>query len=183
MQLSTFLGWGDHGYDDMARMCLWDRKASFSYTLFFVFGGVGVPVVLISICNIAVYLYVRKNEMRVAPSGDGVNVTSQRTSSMSLRLSRTFAVIFIVFVVCWSPYCVLILIDQNDKAHPALHLFVTLLAHLSSSNNYILYGLTNRDFRQGYWRILQRMTAMRCRLRPNVTQTVTNFEMTQTVHS
>ena len=180
MQLSNFLGWGDHGYDDMFRMCVWDRKASFSYTLFFVFGGVGVPVVLISICNIAVYLYVRKNEMRIAPSGDGVNATSQRTSSMSLRLSRTFAVIFIVFVVCWSPYCVLILIDQNDKAHPALHLFLALLAHFSSSNNYILYGLTNRDFRHGYWRVLKRMTAFNGRGNSIAAQQTNTFEMSNT---
>ena len=59
-------GWGDHVYDHKTLSCVWDRTADLSYTMFFSLVGVCFPVVLISICYLKIYLFVRKSKHQVA---------------------------------------------------------------------------------------------------------------------
>ena len=40
---------------------------------------------------------------------------SQRSS---IKLARTLFIIFAIFVSCWSPYAILVLIDWGDNAPP-----------------------------------------------------------------
>ena len=158
MEMPNFLGWGGHYFDPAASACLWDRETSLSYTMFMVFVGVGLPAVLIAICNFAVYYYVHKKEIKVAPSSGRLAAASvARSSRMSLRLSRTFTVIFIAYVAFWLPYSIIILLDFFYTSRPVAYLYSLLLAHMSSSINSLLYAATNRDFREGYRKLLTKV--------------------------
>ena len=150
-------------FDKLFQMCIWDRKADYSHNLFFACVGVGVPVVLVAACNLFVYLYVRKNEIKVQPTQSNTTSSSLKAERMSARLSRTFTVIFVVFIVCWTPYCLLILFDTSENAPPVFYIFSTLIAHVNSGINYILYAATNPDFRRGYVKIVSKL---RAKLRP-----------------
>ena len=78
----------------------------------------------------------------------------KRERKDSMRLARTLFIIFVVFATCWTPYAIIVAIDYKDEFTQEVHLFAILLAHTNSSLNFILYGLTNRHFKQGYIALL-----------------------------
>ena len=186
MELPNFLGWGRHTYDEKSRNCLWDRKHSYTYVMFFSFIGIGTPVLLIMIFHLKVFLYVRKHEFKVQPSQQGGNSGQAREAKRSIRLSKTLSLIFLVFCVCWSPYAILVLIDASDEAPHWVYIFVVLLAHTNSSLNFVLYGATNRDFRSGYRKVFVLATPFIKRPRgmadPNVTLATTQPQVSQITH-
>ena len=52
--------------------------------------------------------------------------------------------IFFVFIVCWTPYAIITAIDVDNTFSMETHLFVTLLAHLHSSLNILIYTFSNK---------------------------------------
>ena len=51
-------------------------------------------------------------------------------------------------------YCIFLYYFRYDTYPQEVHMFVILIAHVNSSCNSILYGITNKQFREGYARIL-----------------------------
>ena len=158
MEMPNFVGWGDHYYDQKSLNCMWDRTADYGYTIFFATAGIGFPVCLISYCHFKVYSYVRMSEKRVANSS--VEAAANKTTSgnfertASMRLSKTLSIIFVIFCICWTPYAITVVVDRHDEAPLWVYIFVVLIAHTNSSINFILYGMTNREFRRGYWKVI-----------------------------
>ena len=149
-EMPNFIGWGDHVYDRKTLSCVWDRTADLSYSMFFSLAGVAFPVILISICYLKIFLFVRSSKKKVA--GTEGKVKKERRESM--RLARSLFIIFVVFAVCWTPYAIIVSLDHRDVFAREFHIFSILLAHTNSSLNSILYGLTNQHFRQGYLKLL-----------------------------
>jgi hypothetical protein len=71
-----------------------------------------------------------------------------------MRLARTLFIIFIVFTICWTPYAIIVVADVRDDFSQELHIFSILIAHTNSSLNSILYGLSDRNFRDSYMYLL-----------------------------
>ena len=79
------------------------------------------------------------------------------------RLLRSVFVIVVVFLVMWSPYSVIFIFDRYATWPRTLYVVSILMAHLNSSINSIIYGATNKNFREAYSRIL--CAAFTCGLR------------------
>lgn len=47
-------GWGGHFFDPKSHQCIWNRTSARSYTLFVVFGLIGVPLIVLTYFNIAI---------------------------------------------------------------------------------------------------------------------------------
>lgn len=171
LEMPNFFGWGDHVYDDKTLSCVWDRTADFSYTMFFSTVGVAFPIILISICYLKIYLHVRQSKLKVAAmrrEGKVVSFTSTREYRESMKLARTLFIIFVVFAVCWTPYAIIVAADTKDSYSMEVHIFSILIAHTNSSLNSVLYGLTNKHFRNSYYKILRMgwcRRVLRCRER------------------
>ena len=73
-----------------------------------------------------------------------------RERSQEIKLAKTLLLVFIAFCLCWTPYGILVLVDFRNEGHKAWYLFAILLAHTSSTLNFLIYGITNQGFRQGY---------------------------------
>ena len=73
-----------------------------------------------------------------------------RERSQEIKLAKTLFLVFIAFCLCWTPYGILVLVDFHNEGHKAWYLFAILLAHTSSTLNFLIYGITNQGFRQGY---------------------------------
>ena len=137
--------------------CIWNRLHSRSFTIFFSTVIVAAPVVVISYSFVRIFLYVRASRNRVtdlistADSGHNdkrnIIIPPHRTS---VHLAITLAIIFLVFVVCWAPYALLVLIDHQDRLSLPVYLYILLLAHLHASLNCFVYAITNKHFRQAY---------------------------------
>ena len=154
--IPNFFGWGDHSFDRKSFICVYDRMADLSYTLFFVFGGIVFPITVIAICYIRIFMFVRASKRKVATDqGKGSDLGKDRKASV--KLARTLFFIFAVFVACWTPYAIIVVADINDTFSAEVHTYAILVAHTNSSLNSVLYGVTNKQFRDGYRRVLGKM--------------------------
>ena len=179
--------------------CIWNRLHSRSFTIFFSTFIVATPVVVISYSFIRIFSYVYASRRRVAalskmtesPVGDktnGTNTTGKngnatitsRSQRSSVHLAMTLFISFAVFVICWTPYALIVVIDMGDKQPLSVYLYILLLAHLHASLNSIVYGVTNRLFRQAYINIFTELCCFctTCGLKTINTKSVESGEMT-----
>ena len=87
---------------------------------------------------------------------------------------RTFFIIFLAFMTCWTPYAVIVVVDYTDQLPHQVHLYILLLAHLHSSLNGIIYFFTNQHFRHSYEKLFLLFTCQLERLR-NVRESDVSF--------
>lgn len=161
IELPNITGWGGHTYDLKSMACSYDRLADISYTYFFVSVGVSFPCLVVCITYFKIYKYVKSIRKELEEitgnvlmlNGTNKNKTRQQEE---LQLARTLFIVCIVFLVCWSPYVILVLIDHNDSWSKIAYVITVQMAHTSSSVNSILYGSTNQRFRRGYKNIIQK---------------------------
>ncbi|KAK3089995.1 hypothetical protein FSP39_008304 [Pinctada imbricata] len=157
-EFPNFIGWGGHYFDIKNHQCIWDRTASYSYTLFVAGALIGGPLLLMGICYFLIFKKIWETKRDVYMLEKDNPKRGQLAWNETVKASRTLFVIFVVFVVCWTPYAVLIAFDVENTLSVEVHLFVTLLAHLHSSCNCVIYIVFNRKFRTklakllGCWR-------------------------------
>ncbi|KAF3690971.1 Sphingosine 1-phosphate receptor 3 [Channa argus] len=101
-----------------------------------------------------IILYIRIYRL-VTSSGRRV---SSRPSECSLALLRTVVIVLGVFVVCWAPLFLLLLLDVGcspDKC-PVLYQvdWFIALAVLNSALNPLIYTLSSREMRTAFFRLL-----------------------------
>ncbi|KAA0712266.1 Sphingosine 1-phosphate receptor 3 [Triplophysa tibetana] len=101
-----------------------------------------------------VVLYVRIYQL-VTSSGRRV---SSRPSDRSLALLRTVVIVLGVFVLCWAPLFLLLLLDVgcSPMRCPVLYQvdWFIALAVLNSSLNPLIYTLSSREMRGAFFRVL-----------------------------
>lgn len=72
----------------------------------------------------------------------------------SARLARTLFIIFIVFVFAYTPWSAIVALDFYDNVSVEVYVWSVLAAHGSSCVNWVLYAITNRQFRRAYVQVL-----------------------------
>ncbi|XP_019752858.1 sphingosine 1-phosphate receptor 3a [Hippocampus comes] len=101
-----------------------------------------------------IILYIRIYRL-VTSSGRRV---SSRPSECSLALLRTVVIVLGVFVVCWAPLFMLLLLDVGCSPNgcPVLYEvdWFIALAVLNSALNPLIYTLSSREMRAAFFRLL-----------------------------
>ncbi|XP_060589642.1 melatonin receptor type 1B-B-like [Ruditapes philippinarum] len=145
---------GDHGYDRKSIECIWDRMATYPYTIVFSIALVWIPSFIIGCCYFKIFLYVTSHNKRMREQ----QILGERKNNLkSFRLAKTLFIIYAVFFTCWAPYALLIVLDSNDDFPYESHLIITLFAHLHPSINWIIYYFTNKRFATSYMEVLLRV--------------------------
>ena len=150
---------GDHSFDRKSLQCIWDRMATYPYTVVFSVTLVWIPCLMIGFCYLMIFLYVR-NQSRIMASyrtNTPGTITSESSSSpgnMQLDVAKTLFLIYAVFVTCWTPYALIMVIDANDEFSHEAHVVITAFAHLHPSFNWLIYWSTQRRFAKAYRSIL-----------------------------
>ena len=152
--LPALLGWTHNVYDEKLMECHWNRTQSLTFTIFFSVGIIFTPISIISVSYVKIYLFFRASRERVAMSSGLRTQGSVRKNEAAIKLAKTLFVIFIVFSVCWTPYAIMVLVDYSLNFPPEVLLFTVAFAHMHSSLNPVVYGITNHHFREAYARIL-----------------------------
>uniref|UniRef100_F7D0K1 Sphingosine 1-phosphate receptor 1 n=1 Tax=Callithrix jacchus TaxID=9483 RepID=F7D0K1_CALJA len=83
---------------------------------------------------------------------------ASRSSEKSLALLKTVIIVLSVFIACWAPLFILLLLDVGCKVKTCDILFraeyFLVLAVLNSGSNPIIYTLTNKEMRRAFIRIM-----------------------------
>ena len=77
---------------------------------------------------------------------------SKRRRIEENRFTITLIVVIIVFVICWLPYCISMLLSIfcKDQVPRAFHMFTLIFGYANSCFNPIIYGLMNKRFAEGF---------------------------------
>jgi len=143
-------GVGDHTFDRKSLECIWDRMATFPYTVLFSVILVWIPILIVGFSYLSLYMYVRKSHKRMSTYSG----RSGKNMQTSINLAKTIFIIYAVFSACWIPYALIIVLDtQNSFSHIA-HVYIVVFAHLHPSLNWLIYCLTNKKFADAFRTIL-----------------------------
>ncbi|XP_072048511.1 adenosine receptor A1-like [Amphiura filiformis] len=168
----TLFGWGNHVYDPLYYYCVFNYKASKSYTVFLVAFGVIVPF-LITACSFIMIIFnvvssritvrqslngSRHKKIEVQPTevpamcwGERYAASSPRQqpariNSADLRLLRSFLFIALYMITSWL-FLLVIWLSTLDFS-PNQKIVAMTIAHTHCSINGLLYIATNKYFRK-----------------------------------
>jgi len=125
-----------------------------------------LPFVIIVLCYWRIFAHIRLAKLRLLQTrrggnggraGGGADVrawTTQAAIVKTIRQIKVVVIIFIAFCICWAPYVVVLLSDEFDLFPLSIHLYASMIAHLHASVNFVIYGLTNKGLRAGYYDFL-----------------------------
>ncbi|XP_076314363.1 G-protein coupled receptor moody-like [Tachypleus tridentatus] len=155
MLLPTLLGvWGRFGYDKRLLSCTVLEVNDRSSQTFLLTLGFVVPCVAIVVCYVRIFWLIRNNFNRIKTPSN-VETTDKKTEKRDdeWRVTRMILVIFCCFVLCYLPNTIVKVTDK-EKEYPILHVLAYILVYASASINPIIYGVTNKQYRQAYQNVL-----------------------------
>lgn len=152
VELPNLVGWGGHTFDLKTLGCSFDRLLSFPYVIFLSIAALWLPLSLIMFCYLKIYLYVRNSRRQLAKTMNTLtkDKKKQKRQKEDVHLARTFFIVFLSFLLCWAPYDITLFFDRDDQWPNWLYIVFLQIGHFNSSLNSILYGATNKRFRDGY---------------------------------
>lgn len=82
------------------------------------------------------------------------NTTNLRRRE-EIRLAVSLIIVVVLFVICWLPYCIsmLISIHYRGEVPKQFHMFTLLIGYANSGCNPIVYGVMNQRFKVGFKRL------------------------------
>ena len=150
-------GIGDHGFDRKSLDCIWDRMATYPYTVVYSTMLVWIPCFVIGICYLRLYFFVRTHKKKISnhlKRNDANSPGPELPPRPKLQLAKTFILIYAAFVTCWAPYALLIVVDYKDTFLHEIHVYFTVWAHMHPSINWLIYYVTQRKMARAYHQIL-----------------------------
>ncbi|XP_072033331.1 melatonin receptor type 1B-like [Amphiura filiformis] len=168
IDVPALAGWGEHSYTEDILYCTYDFMSHYGYSVFLMIWQFGIPVILLTYSYIRILLFSRsiKKALRKMQESDLPPSGSSNIAITDLRLLRSVLVIWIVFCSLWSPYAALLLLRDVTNLPRSFFVFATGFAHLSSSTNSVIYGLTHQNFREGYLILLRKLKVCGTKKKP-----------------
>ena len=134
-----------------------------------------LPIFLMGFCYIAIWRKVRTQNKRMAELADGTISRKNRVRvSNEVKLTRTLAIVYGIFSVCWLPVCFLTVttswcqncFDELRTKHPKVFegifvICVQVLPLLSSASNPFIYFFSGGQFRKVFRHRIQMDTSKR----------------------
>lgn len=133
-------GYSSSSVDDCNTECLFAPNIYYSIVATIIF--LLMPVILITMCNISVWIYViRRKAIRKQCSTN--HQQHYRLDSRNIRVTKTIATLTGCFLICWAPFIVATLLSIfSVKPFTKSVMFVFIwLGYLNSAVNPILYLL------------------------------------------
>ena len=152
-----FIGWGRHAFSFKFMLCTYVQGYStYGYTFFFFLVGFMAPWLASGVAYLKIFLFTRAASRNLQKSLEGQpqNKNKSKAGISETRILRATFTIWCMFLIMWSPYALTILFDRNHEWSAVVYAVAMTFAHGNSSINGIIYGVTNKQFRIGYWKIL-----------------------------
>ncbi|XP_061191027.1 melatonin receptor type 1B-like [Saccostrea echinata] len=172
LETPNFFGWGGHYFDQKNHQCIWDRTASSSYTMS-VSILIGGSLLVMAVCYFLIFKRIWETKRNIYILDNENPLRMRRVWEETVRSSKMLFCIFVAFVVCWTPYAIVLVLDVQDNFSTKVHLFITLVAHIHSSVNCIIYFAGNKRFRMEILRLCVRKSSREapCTSHPDIMHT------------
>ena len=111
------------------------------------------PIVMFSTCYPRM-IFVMKRRLRVSPA-EGQN--HQGISKKQINLTNVMLSVSIVFIICWSPSLIILLLTYCgvENIYHIVYLYLTHLIFINSCINPFLYAFQYNDFKRGIRQLLK----------------------------
>ena len=147
---------GGYTFQPGKAMCMYPFQTNIVYTVFIECVFVATPFTLITFCYAKVFYTVSRSNRVFSQEN---NPEQLRANVEEAKVTKTLALVMASFSLCWLPVGIMDYIDAA-RGEPTLprkvYLTIGFLVYLSSAVNPIIYGATNRRFRQEYKTILKK---------------------------
>ncbi|GFR80219.1 melatonin receptor type 1A [Elysia marginata] len=110
-EFPNFIGIGDHTFDKKSHQCIWDRTASFAYTLIVSVVLIGGPLVSMGLCYLLIFRKIYSTKFNLYQINTEDPSRMKKIWSETVKSCRMLFVIFLIFVALWTPYAVVIAMD------------------------------------------------------------------------
>eukprot|EP00058_Branchiostoma_floridae_P002714 XP_002588202.1 hypothetical protein BRAFLDRAFT_68845 [Branchiostoma floridae] len=138
LSIPLVAGWGAIKYKPEIFMCTFDTNGAVPYTIFIVVAGTIIPLAVTAKCYIQLFWTADKQ-----------------------RLGKKLLAALIVFVTCWGPYAVGMLVATSRPVEGWVHVVTMWLALIESGLNAIIYGFMNSQLQAAYKEMFTRWKAVR----------------------
>ena len=118
----------------------WPEKSA--YMLFVACASFFAPLVVMLVMYLRIYAVAKQHVRRIG-----------RNFAGDIKAAKTIAVVIGAFVVCWSPFFVVVLgfaFNQNFPIPNVLFSIIKWLEYLNSALNPMIYTCLNRTYRQAF---------------------------------
>nr|CAB3254816.1 5-hydroxytryptamine receptor-like [Phallusia mammillata] len=158
LTVPTVAGWSAVGYDRKMQVCTWSDEVSISYSIFAVFFAIFVPLCGLIVCYVKLYNTAREQGKWVRDISKTAGNMNQYQKSVQrdINLLKTLFITTVVFLVSWTPYGIMSIVF-GPNSNPIADKVCGYLALTNSCMNFIIYGVTNPVYRQGYMAFLSRI--------------------------
>lgn len=95
----------------------------------------------------------KQKTLKSVESSDSNN-GSRHNLRRDIRHTRIMIIVSGIFIICWSPYCVISLIPSNSELIAFIKNWLASLGLINSCLNWIVYGARNKRFRAAFKSIL-----------------------------
>lgn len=169
LSVPPLFGWAKFAYDKGQSYCFVEWSSSKSYTIFMIVSCLFGPVTVMTFCYVRIYKFKKASSSNVQSSTQHPTtkiaphdvhrkgkVVRQSAVRSDRKLSCTIFTLVVVFVLCWSPFaCIMLLQVFFDVRVPRWADFGSLvLGYANSFCNVFVYNATNKQIRSRYVRLL-----------------------------
>ena len=157
--------WQPHYYNPDSWICIFDHQTNLFFTAFLMGFGIGVPAVITFVCYYKIWCKVADSQRAMrqhtqvatigkSPTPTAADTKKQARKRRENRATAALFVAFMCFLVFWGPYGVAAVIYYFQRLPQYTIKYLSWLGMSNSCVNSIVYGAMNKNFRDGYVRIL-----------------------------
>ena len=149
-------GWGTIEYSDKFTDCTMGWNVNdISYIVFLLTIAILTTMIIIIYCYFAIFKFVRRSSRQIQShiqSEMNNNQHIDRTATKrETKIITIFVAVVCVYVLCWTPVCVVGILEIIDLAAPRfVYIIVYYMMFSSSFWNPIIYGVFNPQFKEAF---------------------------------
>nr|QVK45864.1 G protein-coupled receptor [Proales similis] len=147
----SYTDFGGRVYEPKIKSCFFERKKLGSLVIM-ASCCIVLPCVIISVCYLKIYLFVRKSTSRVQQQQ-----SQSKSQKDRLALAKSLFMIFFVYSICWLPTGTVHVTDSLLDFSYLVFFYTRLLAYANAAINPLIYVLTNPTLREAYMFCLKKL--------------------------
>ena len=150
-----FTGWTNFSYFPYVYVCLLQGEYNLIYNMCLLAFGILLPMVGVFVAYIKIFKMVKASHAAIFKNSSSESLTkSQKKMQGEYRFVMTLFTIVLIFVVCWLPTGIVLGLTDRIAFGRIGWNVVIWLSLCNSSMNSIIYGVMNKNFRNGYKELL-----------------------------